>query len=302
MINVCGHSLCKYCVEKLFNRNTGPCPTCGKTLNKNAFWEQQFDDPIVEKEVYFRKKLQRTFNLKQEDFATLEEFNAYLQEIEEIVFNFVFDRNFEETEKRVKEFRKENAHLIEKNKTKKSKDEEWIAAQLAEEQSFKERIQNYQLQESENAEWGNEQNEKDATDQELIKELMKSDLPAELVVGNKRRKLEEAKRELEEKEKLKKAAGKLAAAVPKSKTGWDSSGQQNVIFAPVLEALDGEPFVYESPQLETNGPDVPPIGELGKLGYLKNIRSASVADLAAGYTEAIACCRALTEAFCDMYL
>jgi len=268
-------------------------------LNKKAFWEQQFDDPIVEKEVHFRKKLQRTFNLKQEDFATLEEFNAYLQEIEEIVFNFVFDRDFEETEKRVKDFRKENAHLIEKNKTRKSKDEEWIAAQLAEEQSFKERIHNYHLQESENQEWGTERGEKDATDQELIKELMKSDLPAELVVGNKRRKLEEAKRELEEQEKLKKTV--TLAAVPKLKSAWDSSGQ-NVIFAPGPEAVEGEPFVYESPRLETNGPDVPAIGELGKLGYLKNIRSASVADNAAGYTEAIGCCRALTEAFCDMYL
>ncbi|EJW77159.1 hypothetical protein WUBG_11930 [Wuchereria bancrofti] len=45
------------CVENLFARNSGPCPQCGKILWKKGFWEQIFDDPVVEKENHIRKKL-----------------------------------------------------------------------------------------------------------------------------------------------------------------------------------------------------------------------------------------------------
>lgn len=59
MINECGHPLCKNCVETIFARNVAPCHQCGKTLKKNTFWEQMFDDPMIEKENFIRKKLKK---------------------------------------------------------------------------------------------------------------------------------------------------------------------------------------------------------------------------------------------------
>lgn len=61
MINECGHPLCKNCVENIFARNANVCPYngCGKTLKKNNFWEQVFDDPRVERENAVRKRLDK---------------------------------------------------------------------------------------------------------------------------------------------------------------------------------------------------------------------------------------------------
>ncbi|KAK6056480.1 zinc finger, C3HC4 type [Cooperia oncophora] len=59
MVNECGHPLCKNCVENLFSRNAGPCHVCGKTLRRNNFWEQVFDDPLIEKETHIRRRLRK---------------------------------------------------------------------------------------------------------------------------------------------------------------------------------------------------------------------------------------------------
>ena len=80
------------CVENLFARNSAPCHVCGKTLIKNNFWEQQFDDPMIEKENYHRKRLrkvkmpvnynflfQQIFNKKLDDFSSLLDYNDYLE-------------------------------------------------------------------------------------------------------------------------------------------------------------------------------------------------------------------------------
>lgn len=63
MINECGHSLCQNCVENIFARNSNRCPYegCIKVLRKNGFWEQTFDDPLIERENHIRKRLNKVF-------------------------------------------------------------------------------------------------------------------------------------------------------------------------------------------------------------------------------------------------
>lgn len=46
-------------MESLFARNSAPCPQCGKVLWKKGFWEQTFDDPMIEKENAVRKRLKK---------------------------------------------------------------------------------------------------------------------------------------------------------------------------------------------------------------------------------------------------
>lgn len=130
MINECGHSLCKNCVETLFIRQSGPCPTCGRTLKKSTFWEQIFDDPNVEKQTYYRKKLMKIFNLKQDDFSTLREFNDYLEQVEIYVMNLAYDIDVDSTKRQIETFQKNYEDLIIKNKNRLSKDEEWIQRNL----------------------------------------------------------------------------------------------------------------------------------------------------------------------------
>lgn len=137
MINECGHPLCRNCVENLFARNSGPCPQCGKILWKKGFWEQIFDDPVVEKENHIRKKLGKIYNLKRMDFPTLRDFNNYLERIETIVMNLTYNIDVEETEAEVNRFKSENSELIERNKRKLDEDQIWIFQMLEEEQKKK---------------------------------------------------------------------------------------------------------------------------------------------------------------------
>ncbi|KHJ77132.1 zinc finger, C3HC4 type, partial [Oesophagostomum dentatum] len=131
MVNECGHPLCKNCVENLFVRNAGPCHVCGKTLRKNNFWEQVFDDPLIEKETHIRRRLRKVdsvfiYNLKKGRLS----FAAGVQRLsretnnnvdfvfrfETIVCNLCFGTDVEETEAEINAFKEANAELIEKNK------------------------------------------------------------------------------------------------------------------------------------------------------------------------------------------
>ena len=54
-------------------------------------------------------------NKRREDFHTLEDYNDYLEEVEEIIYNLVFRINVSETVKRWEQFKAENHALIAKN-------------------------------------------------------------------------------------------------------------------------------------------------------------------------------------------
>ncbi|ULU08495.1 hypothetical protein L3Y34_019594 [Caenorhabditis briggsae] len=77
MINECGHPLCKNCVDNIYALNSGNCHVCNRLLRKNGFREQIYDDPLIDKETFLRRKLRKIYNLKQDDFETLREFGDY---------------------------------------------------------------------------------------------------------------------------------------------------------------------------------------------------------------------------------
>lgn len=113
MINECGHSLCRHCVDTLFARNSGPCPTCGRTLLKKAFWEQTLDDPMIEKEVYWRKKFKDVFSIREENFPNLRAYNDFLEELEDKILDFVQEDSIDDAKlKRLEASRQEYSHLL----------------------------------------------------------------------------------------------------------------------------------------------------------------------------------------------
>ncbi|EYC43437.1 hypothetical protein Y032_0494g2461 [Ancylostoma ceylanicum] len=148
MVNECGHPLCKNCVENLFVRNAGPCHVCGKTLRKNNFWEQVFDDPLIEKETHIRRRLRKIYNLKKDDFPSLREFNDYLERFECLVCNLAFGIDVEDTEAEIAAFKEANAELIEKNKKRLDEDQIWIMQNLKEDRDMKTRVGQAHSQES----------------------------------------------------------------------------------------------------------------------------------------------------------
>ncbi|XP_018654983.1 putative cak assembly factor [Schistosoma mansoni] len=118
MVNVCGHSLCENCVEVLFVRGSGLCAQCKTPIRKNNFRYQLFEDPLVQKEIDIRKKLLSDFNKREDDFDCLEEYNLYLEKIEDLIYNLTNDISVEETKRYIENYKKENKEIIKKNRTK----------------------------------------------------------------------------------------------------------------------------------------------------------------------------------------
>lgn len=84
LVSPCYHKLCTSCIDRIWSLGPAPCPTCGTVCRKNQFGPQTFQDLGVEREVDVRKRIQRSYNKQQGDFGSLQEYNNYLEEIEQI--------------------------------------------------------------------------------------------------------------------------------------------------------------------------------------------------------------------------
>lgn len=120
----CYHKMCESCVDRIYSLGPAPCPYpgCGKTLRKNRFKLQIFDDIFVEKEVDIRKRVGLIFNKTLDQFDSLHEYNSYLEEIEDIVFNLVNSVEVEATEEKLSKYKEMNQDGINENNLNKEKE------------------------------------------------------------------------------------------------------------------------------------------------------------------------------------
>ncbi len=121
----CYHKMCESCVDRIFSHGPAPCPIpgCPKTLRKHRFRTPTFGDLQVEREVDIRRRVAAVFNRREEDFEDLRSYNDYLNEVEDITFNLIYQIDVEATEKRFEAYRKaheaeivENASLEERQR------------------------------------------------------------------------------------------------------------------------------------------------------------------------------------------
>ncbi|VUZ43763.1 unnamed protein product [Hymenolepis diminuta] len=138
MVNLCGHSLCENCVEVLFARGSGLCVQCKTPIRKVNFRYQLFEDPTVQKEVDIRKKVLVDFNKREEDFDTLEDYDAYLELVEDIIYKLCNDIDVDKTRKFIEQYKKDNKDIIKRNRTKLSKWAEFYESELEHERSERE--------------------------------------------------------------------------------------------------------------------------------------------------------------------
>ncbi|KAI9139467.1 CDK-activating kinase assembly factor MAT1-domain-containing protein [Paraphysoderma sedebokerense] len=137
LVSPCSHKLCDSCIDRLFKHGAAPCPICRSTLKKSSFVLQTFEDLYVEKEIKVRKRVQKYFNKRQEDFKDLRAYNDYLEEVEDILFNLINDVNVQEMEEKIERYKRENQELIQMNIMKQLNEDK--ATQLRLEQEKQER-------------------------------------------------------------------------------------------------------------------------------------------------------------------
>ncbi|ESZ98308.1 hypothetical protein SBOR_1301 [Sclerotinia borealis F-4128] len=116
----CYHKMCSTCVDRIFTSGPAPCPVphCGRTLRKKGFKAAFFADLAIERECDIRRRVSEVFNRSEDDFETLLDFNNYLQETEDLVYDLVHGKGTvkQDAEDKLRRFRDANRGAIEENK------------------------------------------------------------------------------------------------------------------------------------------------------------------------------------------
>lgn len=287
MVNVCGHTLCENCVEMLFVRGSGNCVQCDTPLRKSNFRVQLFEDPTVDKEVEIRKKVLKIFNKRDFDFPSLREYNDYLEQVEEIVFNLTNNIDVDNTKQRMDQYQRENRDIIQRNKAKLTREQEELEELLLLEQQGNEQRRLDALQEEQKQLQAKRKNK-----QALLDELEQSQLPATILLAQHKARAAQLETAIEQQKQSVKPTSLFSTGI---------SLNQTISLQPVPR-IEEVLYQYRSFKVETYGPPVPELGQLGRLGYLNHVRATLPQDSAGGYTSALACHRAIQDAFSGLFL
>lgn len=152
----CYHKICESCVDRIFSLGPAQCPYkgCDKILRKNKFKTQIFDDVSVEKEVDIRKRVFNVFNKTLQDFnGNLDEYNKYLEDREDIVYNLDHGINVDKMEEKLRTYEELNKQLIQANLERFKQDTESFKQrqQFEKEMKLKKRLLERQIKEEERA-------------------------------------------------------------------------------------------------------------------------------------------------------
>lgn len=330
MVNVCGHSLCENCVENLFIKGAGKCPTCDVVLKRSQFKIQLYDDEAVEKDLQIRRKLLKEMHLKAEDFGSLREYNDYLELFESFVYNLANGIDVSETTAAIDDYKTEHSAKLKKSRGKVSKDIAEIEMILEEEAAA---AASRQYGFSEKAHVTTAAQKAAARKENLLDQLMSSDLPAEAILQSHKAQLASeaaASEEAEAKAAQQRAlelAMRRAKAQQRGKATFSSgislTGGKNTttVFEEDEEGMNAEGdendnigssgvrFVYHPPATNISGhiPTCCPTPRTIVKGvsgdgpsYLAHVRPPTQAETAAGFLALYPCQRALQEALLDL--
>ncbi|XP_047193505.1 CDK-activating kinase assembly factor MAT1 isoform X1 [Scophthalmus maximus] len=299
MVNVCGHTLCENCVEMLFVRGSGNCVQCDTPLRKSNFRVQLFEDPTVDKEVEIRKKVLKIYNKRDFDFSSLREYNDYLEQVEDIgrgtdwgrppeteVYNLTNNLDVENTKLKMEQYQREHRDLIQKNKATLTREQEELEELLLLEQQGNEQRRLDVLQDEQRQLQAKRKNK-----QALLDELEQSQLPATILLAQHKVRAAQLETQIEQQKQTVKPTNLFSTGIHMRQT-------VSLVAVPKVEDVL---FHYKPLHVETYGPPVPELEQLSRVGYLNHVRAAMPQDTAGGYTSALACHRAIQDAFSGLF-
>ncbi|EYE99779.1 TFIIH/NER complex subunit TFB3 [Aspergillus ruber CBS 135680] len=113
----CYHKMCESCVDRIFSGGPANCPVaaCHKTLRKNRFRKQTFEDINVEREVDIRRRVMQILNRREEEFDSKRAWDDFLEQREEIIANLVTRTDVSKTESDLQAYASENVRSIRAN-------------------------------------------------------------------------------------------------------------------------------------------------------------------------------------------
>ncbi|KAI5290756.1 TFIIH/NER complex subunit [Ascosphaera aggregata] len=150
-------------------RNRNDDDGCGKTLRKNRFRKQTFEDIGVEREVDIRRYVMGILNRREDEFESKRAWDDFLEDREEIIANLVCGTDVETTKQKLNQYAEANADVIRRNEALESNE----SAALAERQ----------LLEKEQARLRREATRKDYEEERLAKLTSREDIVTRLAAG-----------------------------------------------------------------------------------------------------------------------
>ncbi|CEL10711.1 Putative CDK-activating kinase assembly factor MAT1 [Aspergillus calidoustus] len=120
----CYHKMCESCVDRIFSSGPANCPVagCHKTLRKNRFRKQTFEDIHVEREVDIRRRVMTILNRREEEFDSKLDWDNFLEQREEIIFNLVNGIDVAKTEADLQKYASNNMRSIRANQALEAKE------------------------------------------------------------------------------------------------------------------------------------------------------------------------------------
>ncbi|KAH8700241.1 CDK-activating kinase assembly factor MAT1 [Talaromyces proteolyticus] len=130
----CYHKMCESCVDRIFSSGPNACPVigCKKTLRKNRFRTQTFEDIGVEREVDIRKRVMRILNRREDEFDSKLDWDNFLEQRETMIMNLVTGVDIAKTEANLRKYETSNLDSIRANQARESQE----ASSFLEQQSF----------------------------------------------------------------------------------------------------------------------------------------------------------------------
>lgn len=131
----CYHKMCESCVDRIFSSGPANCPVagCHKTLRKNRFRKQTFEDINVEREVDIRRRVMQmcvplslcndwltystSLNRREDEFDSKRAYDDFLEQREEMIANLVSGIDVAKTERELESYASENVDSIRTNQS-----------------------------------------------------------------------------------------------------------------------------------------------------------------------------------------
>ncbi|KAJ5759143.1 TFIIH/NER complex subunit [Penicillium odoratum] len=132
----CYHKMCESCVDRIFSSGPSSCPVagCRKTLRKNRFRAQTFEDIGVEREVDIRRRVMHILNRREEEFDSKRAYDDFLEQREDMIANLVSRIDVAKTEAQLQKYASVNMQSIRANQALEEQEASSFAARMTLEQ------------------------------------------------------------------------------------------------------------------------------------------------------------------------
>ena len=134
----CGHKFCGDCLNVIFHdqgKRQFACKRCknvGKTnmVRSENLSLKSLEETEVDKDIRVRKKIKVIYNETEDCFPDAKSFRDYEEEVEDLIYNLVHDKNVEETKEKIGTYKKKNEKNIVFNQGKKKEADQVIERQI----------------------------------------------------------------------------------------------------------------------------------------------------------------------------